>query len=79
MVRPGCTDVIDLRRKLVNNTCERYHLLSASVFEDGWLEAVHQLKPRPFLAEGVLPYFEEEQVKSLVLKLRNYFPCSELV
>jgi len=31
-----------------------------------------------FIAEGVLPYFEERQVKALVLKLLEHFPGCEL-
>jgi len=74
-------DVMELRRKLISNESRRYHTLAASVFDDGWLEEVNHYKPRPFmfLAEGVFPYFEEAQVKSLFLKLREHFPGSELV
>jgi O-methyltransferase involved in polyketide biosynthesis len=75
-------DVIELRQRLIGNVCERYHTLAFSVFDDAWIEeVVSPFKPRPFLflAEGVLPYFEESQVKSLVLKLRDHFPRSELV
>ena len=74
-------DVMELRRKLISNESSRYHTLAASVFDDGWLEEVNHYKPRPFmfLAEGVFPYFEEAQVKSLFLKLREHFPGSELV
>ena len=74
-------DVMELRRKLISNESGRYHTLAASVFDDGWLEEVNHYKPRPFmfLAEGVFPYFEEAQVKSLFLKLREHFPGSELV
>jgi O-methyltransferase involved in polyketide biosynthesis len=74
-------DVIALRQKLIPNESSHYHTLATSVFEAGWLEEVSQYKPRPFmfLAEGVFPYFEEAQVKSLFLKLRNHFPGSELV
>jgi O-methyltransferase involved in polyketide biosynthesis len=74
-------DVIILRQKLIQNENERCHTLAGSVFEPGWLEEVSRLKPRPFmfLAEGVFPYFEEAQVKSLFLTLRNQFPGSELV
>lgn len=74
-------EVIDLRRKLIDTESNRYHLLATSVFEDGWLGAVEPHKPRPFmfLAEGVFPYFEEEQVRSLFLTLRDHFPGSELV
>jgi len=74
-------DVMDLRQKFISNENKRYHTLVTSVFEDGWLAEVSRCKPRPFLfiAEGVLPYFEEAQVKSLVLKLREHFPGCELV
>ena len=74
-------DVIDLRRKLIGGEGGRYHLLAASAFDDSWLETVSQSGKRAvlFMAEGVLPYFEEAQVKALVLKLRERFPGSELV
>jgi O-methyltransferase involved in polyketide biosynthesis len=74
-------DVMELRRKLISSESSRYHTLAASVFDDGWLEEVNHYKPRPFmfLAEGVFPYFEEAQVKSLFLRLRKHFPGSELV
>jgi O-methyltransferase involved in polyketide biosynthesis len=74
--------VIKLRRELMGEeTTGRYHLLGVSVFEDDWLEAVsiHRQRPFLFLAEGVLPYFEEAQVKSLFLKLRDQFPGAEFV
>jgi len=74
-------DVMALRGKLIHSESSRYHALAASVFEDGWLEDVSRFKSRPFMfiAEGVLPYFEEEQVKSLFLKLGEHFPGCELV
>jgi O-methyltransferase involved in polyketide biosynthesis len=74
-------DVIELRRKFIGDEAERYHLLDCSVFEGAWLETVEAHRPRPFLflAEVVFEYFEEEQVKSLVLTLRDHFPGAELV
>ena len=74
-------DVIALRQKLIRSDSSRYHTLATSVFEDGWIEEASRLKPCSFMfiAEGVLPYFEEAQVKSLFLKLCEYFPGSELV
>ena len=73
-------DVMKLRQKLIREENKRYHVLITSVFDEGWLEEVSRYKPRPFmfLAEGVFPYFEEAQVKSLFLKLRDHFPGSEL-
>ncbi len=74
-------EIIELRRRFIGDEKERYHLLGCSVFEDTWLEAVsvHRQRPFLFLAEGVFVYFEEAQVKSLVLTLLNRFPGSEMV
>ncbi len=74
-------DVIELRRKLIGDERERYHLLGCSVLEDAWLDAVNAFRQRPFLflAEGVFMYFEGAQVKSLLLRLRDHFPGAELV
>jgi O-methyltransferase involved in polyketide biosynthesis len=41
--------------------------------------SLHRQRPFLFLAEGVLIYFEEAQVKSLVLTLKEHFPAAELV
>ena len=74
-------DVIDLRRRFIGDEGGRYHLLACSVLEDNWPEAVKVYSQRPclFLAETVLVYFTEAQVKSLVLTLRDHFPGAELV
>jgi O-methyltransferase involved in polyketide biosynthesis len=74
-------EVMELRHKLIPCEDNRYHTLPVSAFGNDWLEEVEQYKLRPimFIAEGVLPYFEEDQVKSLVLKLVDRFPGSELV
>jgi methyltransferase (TIGR00027 family) len=74
-------DVIELRRKLVGGEGARHHFLACSVLDSAWLDTVgaHRQRPFLFLAEGVFMYFEEAQVKSLVLTLRNHFPGAELV
>ena len=73
-------DVIELRRKLIGGEGERYHLLACSVLDSAWLDTVsaHRQRPYLFLAEGILMYFDEAQVKSLVLTLRGCFPGAEL-
>ncbi len=75
------SEVIELRRKLIGGEGARYHLLECSVFDSTWLDAVSIHRPRPFLflAEGLLVYFEEAQIKSLVLTLQEHFPGAELV
>jgi methyltransferase (TIGR00027 family) len=74
-------DVIEVRRRFIGGEAERYHLLAYSAFESAWLSTVnvHRQQPFLFLAEGVLMYFEEAQVKKLVLMLRDHFPGAELV
>ncbi|MHB0878742.1 MAG: class I SAM-dependent methyltransferase [Anaerolineae bacterium] len=73
--------VIDLRWKLIGDEGERHHLLAGSVLDGAWLDWLGTRKQRPmlFLAEGVLMYFEEAQVRALVLRLRQRFPGAELV
>jgi O-methyltransferase involved in polyketide biosynthesis len=73
-------EVVELRRKLIPNEGGRYHLLSGSVLDYKWLDIVCALRPRPFLfmAEGVFPYFEEEQVKGLFLTIQKNFPGAEI-
>jgi O-methyltransferase involved in polyketide biosynthesis len=74
-------EVIELRRKFIGGEGKRYHLLGCSAFDSAWLDVVsaHLQRPFLFLAEGVLMYFEEAQVKWLVLMLRDHFPGAELV
>jgi O-methyltransferase involved in polyketide biosynthesis len=74
-------EVIALRRKLIGGEGARYHLLACSVFDSAWTNKVivHRRRPFLFLAEGVFMYFEEAQVRSLVLMLRERFPGAELV
>ncbi len=74
-------EVVELRRKLIHEESERYHLLSCSVLDYVWLDVVRPLLPRRFLfiAEGVFPYFEEAQVKDLFLTIQKNFPVAEIV
>jgi O-methyltransferase involved in polyketide biosynthesis len=74
-------EVIELRGQFIGGEGARHHLLAHSAFESAWLDTVSVHRPRPFLflAEGVLMYFDEAQVKSLVLALRERFPGAELV
>jgi len=74
-------EVIEQRRKFIGDEGKRYYLLAGSMFDSAWLDkvSVHRQRPFLFLAEGVLMYFEEAQVKSLVLMLRDHFPGAELV
>jgi O-methyltransferase involved in polyketide biosynthesis len=74
-------EVIELRQKLIETESSRYHLIPTSVFDEGWLETVRRLRPRPvmLLAEGVFLYFTEVQVCGLFRRFQEHFPGCELV
>ena len=70
--------VIALRRKFYTET-ETYHMIPSSVTDLSWLDQV-SLDGRPVLvvAEGLLMYLYESDVKALVLALRQKFSGCEL-
>jgi O-methyltransferase involved in polyketide biosynthesis len=74
-------EVIEMRKRLGLIEKERYHTISSSVFDFNWIEQLSQSKHKSvlFISEGVLIYFQEDLVKSLILKLRECFPNSELI
>jgi len=74
-------EVIDLRRELIGGEAERYHLLACSALDPAWMDVVKLHLPRPFLflAEGLFMFFEEAQVRELVLALKERFATSELI
>ncbi len=59
----------------------RHSLLAASVLEPGWMDALDRFDDRRFifLAEGLLMYLPEAEVKRLVVTLAQRFPGAELV
>lgn len=72
--------VIALRRTLLPEP-ERDQYLAASAFDTGWMTALEQCDPGRmlFVAEAMLLYFEETQVRNLILELQSRFPGAELV
>jgi O-methyltransferase involved in polyketide biosynthesis len=69
-----------LRRKFYAETLRR-RFIASSAFDLAWLDLV-PVEPSQaclFVSEGVLVYFSEDQVKRLVLALRERFPGAELI
>ncbi len=72
-------DVIELRRQFYTET-ESYHMIASSVTERGWLDQVAQPDGPGFIvAEGLLMYLHEDEVKRLFLDLQSRLPGSEIV
>lgn len=56
-------------------------LIKSSIFENDWIKtASHSLpvKPTLFIAEGVLAFYEEEEIKDLMVKLRKHMGQFEM-
>ncbi|WP_406657002.1 class I SAM-dependent methyltransferase [Methanolobus sp. ZRKC2] len=73
-------EVIKLREKfLPPETNQEY--ISASMLETGWMDMLKAKHPEGdfiFIIEGVLMYFPEDQVKTVISNLAQYFPGSEI-
>jgi len=72
--------VIRFKKELLDENA-RYQMISASMFDDTWMQKVKQCGTEHWLvmAEGVFMYFEEHQIKQLVLDLQTHFPGCDLV
>ncbi|MFH7031010.1 MAG: class I SAM-dependent methyltransferase [Heteroscytonema crispum UTEX LB 1556] len=70
-------DSMALRRQFFEET-ERRQFIAASCLNTDWIERVKAIgaKPYMFVAEGVLMYLNEQQVKQLFANLLQYFPGS---
>ena len=73
-------EVIEIKKKLFEEE-QRYHMIPSSVLDYEWMSGILAKNRGPFLflAEGVFMYLNKGDVISLVLKLQNRFPGSELV
>jgi O-methyltransferase involved in polyketide biosynthesis len=72
-------DVIALRRKFYAET-QTYHMIPSSVTDLSWLDQVSSDgRPVFVVAEGLLMYLHESEVKALILALRQKFPGCEFV
>lgn len=71
-------DVIELRRRFYAES-ENYKMLSSSVTTDDWLKKVPNNKPTLIVAEGLMSYLSEEEVKVLLNRLTDYFPKGEII
>lgn len=70
--------VIDLRRKFFQET-PNYHLIPSSATDLGWTEIVSPAgRPVLVVAEGLLMYLKESDVRALIIKLREAFPGCHL-
>ena len=71
-------DVIELRRQLFPER-ESYHLIGAPLEDLRWLDEVPRDRPGLLIAEGVLHYLSETEVKALLNAVVTHFPGGQMV
>ena len=71
--------VVELRHQFFTET-ERYHLIAASVTDLKWMDTVTSGgRPVLVVAEGLLMYIGEADVRRLILRLHETFPGCRLI
>ena len=73
--QPG---VIDLRRKLYDET-DAYRMIGSSVTNPVWLDQIPTDRPTVVVAEGLLMYLTERDVRDLLARLADRFGSGELL
>ena len=72
-------DVIDLRRQLFPERDAAYHLIGAPLSDLHWLDEVPRDRPGLLIAEGVLHYLSETEVKALLNAVVAHFPSGQMI
>ena len=71
-------DVIELRRQLFPER-DAYHLIGARLDDLRFLDEVPRDRPGLFIAEGVLHYLSETEVKALLNAVVAHFPGGQMI
>jgi O-methyltransferase involved in polyketide biosynthesis len=71
-------EAIELRRNFFTET-DRFRFISKSVLDYTWLEMIPEAKKILFVAEGLLMYFTESEVKELLGAIGSAHPGSEML
>ncbi|HEY0228502.1 MAG TPA: class I SAM-dependent methyltransferase [Mycobacterium sp.] len=70
--------VIELRRRLYEDT-ERYRMIGSSVTDPQWLSQIPTGHPTLVVAEGLLMYLTESDVRRLLARLTDRFDSGEML
>ncbi len=71
--------MIDLRRQLFPERGASYHLIGASLDDLRWFDQVPRDRSGLFIAEGVLHYLGETEVKALLNAVVAHFPDGHMI
>jgi O-methyltransferase involved in polyketide biosynthesis len=71
-------EAIELRRNFFSET-DRFRFISKSVTEFSWLETIPKNEPLLFIAEGLLMYFTESEVKEILRRIGSSHGKAEML
>jgi len=70
--------VVELRRRLYDDT-DSYRMIGSSVTDPQWLDHIPTGRPTLVVAEGLLMYLQESEVRQLLERLTDRFDSGELL
>lgn len=70
-------EVIKLRKHFFTER-SGYHMIGASLLDSNWLSRIPSDRPVIIVADGVLPFIVEKDIKELLNRLTNYFHSGEI-
>lgn len=70
-------ETIDVRKHFFEET-HSYKMISKSMFDYSWMDAIPKDRPILFVSEGVMMYFEEKDIKSLLCETAGRFTLAEM-
>jgi O-methyltransferase involved in polyketide biosynthesis len=66
-------------RKYFFEETDRYHMIAKSVFDYSWIDEIIAKNPVLIIAEGLLMYFNENDVEEFINKMGKRFAQSEML
>lgn len=70
-------EVIEERRKFFPDG-DGYHMIKSSMTEPGWIESIPKNRPTIVVADGVLEYLTEDEVRILFNRITSHFPSGQV-
>ncbi|MBN1159651.1 MAG: class I SAM-dependent methyltransferase [Candidatus Diapherotrites archaeon] len=70
--------VMEIRNNFFKET-RRYKPIESNVLDLSWMEKIPKNKPTLFIAEGLLMYIPEKDVKALITNIKENFAGSEML
>lgn len=71
-------EALELRRHFFQDDARR-RMIASSALDFGWMDALSPQDDLFFIAEGLLMYFDEADVKRLLIELAGRFPRAEML